>query len=145
MREAMSRLTTLDLLLAEQGRAVLYCEGEADFDILRAWSQVLDHPAERFFSEPFFHVNEGRNPQEAKGHSLLSMPSTHQSVACCCLDGDNRSLPDHELTADGLHIVRWHRYEIENYLVVPDAIKRTLSPEPADLFTASTASKAIDS
>jgi len=43
-----------------------------------------------------------------------------------------------------LAIVRWHRYEIENYLVVPDAIRRTLSPEPGDLFTASAASKAID-
>ena len=30
----------------------------------------------------------------------------------------------------------WHRYEIENYLLVPNAIKRTLSPEPRDLFTA---------
>jgi predicted ATPase len=144
VREAMSRLTTLDLLLAEQGRAVLYCEGESDFDILRAWSQVLNHPAKRFFSKPFFHVNEGRNPREAKGH-LFAVHAIHPSIrGLLLLDGDNRSLPDRELSADGLLIVRWHRYEIENYLVVPAAIRRTLSPEPADLFTAPVASKAID-
>lgn len=36
VREAMKRLTTLDLLLAEQRRQVLYCEGESDFKILEA-------------------------------------------------------------------------------------------------------------
>jgi hypothetical protein len=144
VREAMSRLTTLDLLLAEQGRAVLYCEGQSDFDILRAWSQVLKHPAKRFFSKPFFPVNEGRNPREAKGH-LFAVHAIHPLIrGLLLLDGDNRSLPDHELTAEGLLIIRWHRYEIENYLVVPDAIRRMLSPEPTDLFTASAASKAID-
>jgi hypothetical protein len=144
VREAMSRLTTLDLLFAEQGRAILYCEGESDFDILRAWSEVLKHPAKRFFSEPFFHINEGRNPREAKGH-VFALHAIHPSIrGLLLLDGDNRSLPDRELTADGLTIVRWTRYEVENYLLVPDAIRRTLSPEPADLFTATEASKAID-
>ena len=136
VREAMGRLTTLDLLLAEQGRAVLYCEGESDFDILHAWSEVLNHPAKRFFSKPFFHVNEGCNPREAKGH-LFAVHAIHPSIrGLLLLDGDNRSLPDRELIANGLLIVRWHRYEIENYLLVPDAIKRTSLPEPRDLFTA---------
>ena len=144
VREAMGRLTTLDLLLAEQGRAVLYCEGESDFNILRAWSEVLNHPAKRFFSKPFFHVNEGRNPREAKGH-LFAIHAIHPSIrGLLLLDGDNRSLPDRELIANGLLVVRWHRYEIENYLLVPNAIKRTLSPEPRDLFTAPAVSKAID-
>jgi hypothetical protein len=105
---------------------------------------VLKHPAKRFFSEPFFHINEGRNPREAKGH-VFALHAIHPSIrGLLLLDGDNRSLPDRELTADGLTIVRWTRYEVENYLLVPDAIRRTLSPEPADLFTATEASKAID-
>ncbi len=140
----MSRLTTLDLLLAEQGRAILYCEGESDFDILRAWSEVLEHPAKRFFSGPFFHVNEGRNPREAKGH-LFALHAIHPAIrGLLLLDGDNRSLPDHELTADDLTIIRWRRYEIENYLVVPDAIKRMIAGDATDLFLAAEASKAID-
>ncbi len=68
VREAMKRLTTQDLLLAEQRRQVLYCEGESDFKILEAWARVTNHPASKFFETPFFHSNEGRNPREARAH-----------------------------------------------------------------------------
>ncbi len=144
VREAMSRLTTLDLLLAEQGRAVLYCEGESDFNILRAWAEVANHPAKQFFAEPFFHPNGGRNPREAKGH-LFALRAIHPKIhGLLLLDGDNRELPDQDLKATGLTIVRWTRYEIENYLLVPDAIRRLLSPEPDDIFTAGEADAAIE-
>jgi len=144
VREAMGRLTTLDLLLAEQGRAVLYCEGQSDFDILRAWAGVLEHSAKRFFAEPFFHPNGGRNPREAKAH-LFALRSIHPRIqALLLLDGDNRDLPDHEINADGLTIVRWQRYEIENYLIVPDAIRRFLSPGGGDLFGQAEADRAME-
>ncbi len=144
VREAMKRLTTLDLLQAEQGRAVLYCEGESDFNILKGWAAVLSHPSICFFDEPFFHVNEGRNPREARGH-MFALRAIHPEIkGLLLLDGDNRGLPDHEIGTDGLTIVRWTRYEIENYLLVPDAIFRTLSPPSAeDLFTRNAANKAI--
>jgi hypothetical protein len=138
----MGRLTTLDLLLAEQGRAVLYCESQSDFNILKAWSDVLRHPAKRFFEQPFFHPNEGRNPREARGH-LFALRAIHSNLrGLLLLDGDNRDLPDHEIRADGLAIKRWKRYEIENYLLVPQAIRRTLGADD-DLFTHAEASRAI--
>jgi predicted ATPase len=143
VREAMGRLTTLDLLLAEQGRAVLYCEGESDFDILKAWAEVLAHPAKRFFDEPFFHVNEGRNPRQAKGH-LFALRAIRPGIrGLLLLDGDNRDLPEHEIRTDGLTIKRWQRYEIENYLLVPAAITRTIAPSD-DMFAKAEAVKAID-
>ena len=72
----MSRLTTLDLLLAEQGRAVLYCEGESDFNILRAWSEVLKHPAKRFFAAPSSTSTRAAIPEKPKGTCLPFTPST---------------------------------------------------------------------
>ena len=142
LREAMVRLTTLDLLLAEQGRAVLYCEGSSDFDILSAWADVLDHPAKRFFKDPFFHANEGRNPREAREH-LFALRGIHRDIkGLLLLDGDNRNLPNHEVSADGLSIHRWTRYEIENYLLIPDAIRRTLG-RGDDLFVADEQKRAI--
>ena len=42
----------------------------------------------------------------------------------CLLDGDNRDEPDAETTGAGLAVLRWRRYEIENYLLQPEAIKR---------------------
>ena len=42
----------------------------------------------------------------------------------CLLNGDNRDEPDAEMTRTGLVVLRWRRYEIENYLLQPEAIKR---------------------
>jgi predicted ATPase len=143
VREAMKRLTTLDLLLAEQRRQVLYCEGESDFKILKAWARITKHPASMFFEAPFFHPNEGRNPREARAH-LFALRAIHPGLqGLLLLDGDNRGLPAHEIEAEGLSIHRWTRYEIENYLLVPSAIHRFLAHEPADLFSTKTADDAI--
>ena len=142
VREAMKRLTTLDLLLAEQARRVLYCEGESDFKILEAWAKVLHHPAKKFFDDPFFHSNEGRNPAEAKGH-LFALRAIHpEAQGLLLLDGDNRELPEHEIAANGLSIHRWKRYEIKNYLLVPEALRRFIANE--DLFSAAQGEKALD-
>jgi len=143
VREAMKRLTTLDLLLAEKGRRILYCEGESDFKILQAWASVLDHPAKRFFDEPFFHSNEGRNPREAREHLFALRAILTGAQGLLLLDGDNRGLPEHEISGDGLTIHRWTRYEIENYLLVPDALRRFIANE-GDLFSAAQAEEAIN-
>ena len=44
--------------------------------------------------------------------------------ALCLLDGDNRDEPDEEMNRAGLVVLRWRRYEIENYLLQPEAIER---------------------
>lgn len=143
VREAMKRLTTLDLLLAEQGRQVLYCEGESDFKILKAWARVTNHAAIKFFENPFFHSNEGRNPREAREH-LFALRAIHADLqGLLLLDGDNRTLQAHEVEGTGLRIHRWKRYEIENYLLVPDAIRRFFMRDGGDLFSAGAADKAI--
>lgn len=142
VREAMKRLTTLDLLLAEQDRRILYCEGESDFKILQAWARVLNHPAKRFFDEPFFHSNEGRNPREAREHLFALRAILPGAQGLLLLDGDNRGLPEHEISGEGLTIHRWKRYEIENYLLVPAALRRFIAND--DLFSAAQAEKAMD-
>jgi len=58
------------------------------------------------------------------------------------LDGDNRELPEHEIAANGLSIHRWKRYEIKNYLLVPEALRRFIANE--DLFSAAQGEKALD-
>lgn len=142
VREAMGRLTTLDLLLGEQGRAVLYCESDSDFNILQAWARVLEHDAMRFFTNPFFHSIEGRDARLAKAH-LFALRSIQPGVrGLLILDGDNRDIEDREIASDGLTIVRWKRYEIENYLIVPAAIKRFFTAGGEDLFSTSAADRA---
>lgn len=124
LREALKRVTTTDLLLGQDIGAVLYVEGETDERILGEWAQILDHPARRFLERPFVHWLGGRSLREAKVHFFALRAAFPHIRGVCLLDGDNREEPDAETTQAGLAVLRWRRYEIENYLLQPEAIKR---------------------
>ena len=135
VREALKRLTAMDMLLAEQSPGVLYVEGETDFNLLRAWARVLDHPVYRWFSgNPFWHSNQGRHPREARAHFFAVRAIRPEKKGYLLLDGDNRGLPGHEVDADGLVVGRWTRYEAENYLIHPDALRRYVETASGPLF-----------
>jgi hypothetical protein len=128
VREALKRLTAMDILLAEQAKAVLYLEGETDFNLLRAWARVLDHPASAWFQgRPFWHSNQGRSPREARAHFFALRAISPALKGILLLDGDNRSLPDREIATPDLQIERWARYEAESYIVHPDALCRFIA------------------
>lgn len=142
VREALKRVTALDILLAEQSTNVLYVEDETDFDLLRAWARVLGHPLDEWFArKPFFHPMRGRNPKEAGAHFFALRAVKENLTGFILLDGDNRSLPDRELRTDGLMIGRWKRYEAESYLVHPAAIERFLGQRVGPLFASAAMSK----
>lgn len=135
VREALKRLTAMDILLAEQSPGVLYVEGETDFNLLRAWARVLNHPLHEWFTaNPFWKSNQGRHPQEARAHFFALRAVKPQQKGFLLLDGDNRSLPDHEVSAEGLSVSRWTRYEAESYLVHPDALCRYVETFYGPLF-----------
>ncbi len=126
VREALKRLTALDILLAEQSSGILYVEGETDFNLLRAWARVLGHHSlSRWFTRsPFWHSNQGRHPREAKGHFFALRAARRELSGILLLDGDNRRLPDREIIAEGLAVERWERYEAESYLMHPESLVR---------------------
>ncbi len=123
-REALKRVTTTDLLVGGEVGGVLYVEGETDERILGEWARLLEHPARRFFERPFVHRLGGRSLRGAREHFFAMRAAFPDMRAVCLLDGDNRDEPDDELTSAGLAVLRWRRYEIENYLLQPAAIKR---------------------
>jgi hypothetical protein len=135
VREALKRVTSLELLLAEGAKGILYLEGTTDFDLLKAWATVLDHPLKQWFSQlPFWHNNLGRSPKEARSHFFALKAIQPNLKAALLLDGDNRNLPDREITTDGLTILRWERYEAESYLLHPTSLERFLNAEKGALF-----------
>ena len=129
LREALKRVTTTHLLLAQEAGAVLYVESETDERILKEWARILEHPAQRFFERPFVHWLGGRSLREAKAHFFAMRSAFPNLRGLCLLDGDNRDEPDAETTGAGLAVLRWRRYEIENYLLQPEAIKRFIRVE----------------
>jgi len=145
VREALKRLTSLDLLMAEQALGVLYVEGETDLNLLREWARVLEHPACLFFAQtPFWHNNQGRHPREARSHFFALQAVKPDIHGVLVLDGDHRQLSEHEVSAEGLIIVRWRRYEAESYLVHPEALARFVRGATPDLFTTCSVEKGLD-
>lgn len=133
--EALKRLTAIDVLLSEQSPGILYVESETDFNLLKAWAEVLEHPLyEWFIRKPFWHSMKGRQPKEARGH-FFALQAIKQNIrGYMLLDGDNREIPDHEVAADELVVGRWRRYESENYLVHPTALLRFAEHHIGPLF-----------
>ena len=124
LREALKRITTTELLQARDVQAVLYLEGETDEKILREWARILGHPARAFFDRPFVHWLRGSELRDARNHYFALRAVVPELRAVCLLDGDNRDDPDDSTTAAGLRVLRWRRYEIENYLLQPSVITR---------------------
>jgi len=137
VREALKRLSSLDILASENGQNVLYVEDESDFKILVEFARVLKHDFCRFTAAPFVCPIHGRNVSEARAHFFGLKAIRPQVKGVLLLDGDNRDLPEREVSADNLTILRWKRYEIENYLLHPDALLRFVAgPDPDLLSTA---------
>lgn len=124
VREALKLLNAMDVLLAEQSGMVLYLEGATDYQVLREFAQLLHHPARDFFRRGFFHANQGHSPKVGKDHLFALRAINPEIKGLMILDRDYRDLPEHEVSGQGMTIARWRRYEIENYLMIPEALKR---------------------
>ena len=122
--EALRHLTTTDLLLAQNARAVLYVEGQSDERVLREWAGVLDHPLQAFFRHAYVRWLGGRRLAHAKEHHFALHGAFPGISSVRLLDGNTRDAPDRETTRLGMEVLRWKRYEIENYLLHPAAIAR---------------------
>ena len=129
--EALRQLRTTDLILGHEAGAVLYVEDQSDERILRAWAAVLDHPLQAFLSHAYVYWLRGRRLGHAKEHHFALHGALPGIPAVCLLDGDNRDAPARETTRLGMEILRWRRYEIENYLLHPQAVARWLSSPAA--------------
>jgi len=130
LHSALKRVTTMDFLLGRETGAILYVESETDEKILKEWASVLQHPSRRFFKRPFVHYLRSRNLKEASTHFVAMQVAFPRMCGLCLIDGDNRDEPDEEIKQSGLVVLRWKRYEIENYLMQPEAIKRMVPPLP---------------
>ena len=146
VREALKRITSLDLLLAEKSDGILYVEGHTDFNLLKAWARVLKHESLRWFeSVAYWHDNHGRDPKEAKRHFFALRGIRANMRGVLLLDGDNRNLPDREVKADGLEVLRWERYEAESYLLHPAALARfAASKAGGELFALQASDQAMN-
>lgn len=135
LSDALETLTSLDLLQAHHAGAVLYVEDEGDWKILREWARVLDHPALMFLANPYLWPMRGKgNFERARTHFKCLKHAFKGITGVCVLDGDGERAPaSANAGPEGFGVFRWKRYEIENYLINPDVLRRYIrgdDPEP---------------
>ena len=128
--EALRELEVSDLLRARERGAILYVEDESDEDILREWARILEHPAREFFALPNIRRLRGRLPKRARRHFSLLRTEFPELPGVCLLDRNDHDARDEGGDQAGLQILQWKRYEIENYLLHPDAIRRFVARTP---------------
>ena len=85
----------MDLLLAEGANGILYVEGETDFNLLKAWAKVLDHPLHKnwFEKKPFWHSNQGCNPKESRAHFFALRAITEETTTFTTTDSATTPIP----------------------------------------------------
>jgi hypothetical protein len=112
-------------------RFVLYLEGPRDRGILRSWSyRMIPALARRLFGTSV--ILGGRQPARALEHFRQLGGAGSGVRAVCVLDRDDRGEPTPEAVEPGLEFFTWSRRHIESYLLVPDAIARSLDEAPGD-------------
>lgn len=124
-------LSNADVIQALGVRGVLYVEDYTDINILRAWAATLEHRAEGLLATELmwkplvFQMQEGRPGIRPRDHYHALQLVRKGLPGLELRDGDARPVvPDTDLTGAGLQRLRWRRYEIESYLVHPDALAR---------------------
>ncbi|HEY6330600.1 MAG TPA: AAA family ATPase [Blastocatellia bacterium] len=124
-------LSDTDIMLALVCPGVLYLEGHTDLDILREWARILGHKAQELFSTKLFwrptiwETRTGAQGIKSTDHFAALQLVREDVPGLMLLDRDEDARkPDGEITGKGLQRLRWRRYEIESYLVHPDAIDR---------------------
>jgi len=105
---------------------VLYVEGARDRDVLRAWAQRVHPPLARAVASDAVILG-GRQPERAAAHFRELRAAAPRARGLCVLDRDggvdDLGLPEGE---PGLEFHVWPRRHIESYLLVPEAIRRSL-------------------
>ena len=124
-------LSNADVMQAMGVRGVLYVEDYTDINILRAWAARLEHRASGLLAtelmwKPLVFQAQERRPGISACDHYRALQLVREGLPGLELrDGDARpEIPDTAITGAGLQRLRWRRYEIESYLVHPDALAR---------------------
>ena len=127
-------LSNADVMQVQSVRGVLYVEDYTDLDILRAWATRLGHRAEALLTTEVmwkpavFQTRDGGVDNagvRARDHFEAVQLIREDLPGLELLDGDaHPAIQDSAITGTGLQRLRWRRYEIESYLLHPEALTR---------------------
>ena len=121
---------------------VLYVEGRTDLNLLLALARRLDHPAAGAREQRInvFHVRDNHPDPDVdaalerveggfgvtpRKHFFALRQMVPGLRGLAILDNDGGAHQDAD--EGGLRVVHWKRYEVENYIVTPDVLRRAVA------------------
>jgi len=129
--QSLGVLTNTDILESLEVGRVLYLENYTDLDVLRAWAKTLEHPIAEFLATKVFwkptvvETRAGAAGIKAVDHHKALLLVRGDIPALELVDGDaHEGIQSTKITGQGFQRLRWRRYEIESYLIHPDALAR---------------------
>lgn len=135
-------LSNDDIMRALQAPGVLYVEGHTDLEILRAFARVLNHPAEALLTRDLFwkptvaETQPGRSGVKARDH-YDALKLVRDIPALELVDGNSHpGIGSSAITGAGFQRSRWRRYEIESYLIHPEALARFVASRVGEAASA---------
>lgn len=154
IKESLKRFGAAHYVRARETGHVLYLEGSTDLAILRAFAERLHHPVRDLIADGA-HLNvyylqdnrsepgqtpaelldavEGAFGQRARDHFFALRRILPDLQGLEIIDNDNRGLT--ETRDGGFCRLPLRRYELENYIISPQALLDRVQPETADLFS----------
>jgi len=133
LRDSLGALTHSDILEADGARGVLYTEDFTDVDVLKAFAKVLqDEEALKLLTHELMAKSsqaplpDGLGVLTAQKHWDMLKLIRPNLPALEMLDGDSKNKADDFVdgSTDRMQRIRWCRYEVESYLIHPDALQR---------------------
>ncbi len=115
-RKALKEIGFDQYYQAEQTGWVLYLEGSTVLAVLRAFAEILEHPARRVLAQPFVHY-VANQPPKARDHFRGLREAKPDLVGIALFD----RLPSLQSTPE-LQEYMWRRRGIENYLCSPETL-----------------------
>jgi predicted ATPase len=128
---ALKVLTPIEIMQAIEAPGILYLEGHTDLNILREWARILGHSSYEtlttrlFWQKTVAQTRDGGPGIRTREHYEALTLVSEDLPGLELLDGDaHPGITETPITGKGLQRLRWRRYEIESYLLHPDALAR---------------------
>jgi predicted ATPase len=128
-------ITAVDILNAQEKKFVLFAEGISDLSLLKIWAENLKHDIRNELNDVFFKSTDNDQYDNARDKFKLLQIVEPDLKGFFIRDGDvKKTEPQHKFP--GLEVRYWPRQEIENYLIIPNAIERFIRKEtPGELYS----------
>ncbi|MCK5521974.1 MAG: AAA family ATPase [Thiomargarita sp.] len=158
IRNALKDFGMAHYYRAKISKTILYVEGSTDIEMLKAFAELLNHPAQALLNDKINHyyvqdshpdASLEKEIDKAAGYYYQDYRQHFYAIKACIpeftgiaiFDGDNLGRKN-RINPD-LAIVYWKKYELENYFVTPEVIENFVESYYSVRLNATTVARKI--